>query len=93
MWPFDERSKLLRALSNLAFYNDKGIDYSRHKPEQVESERAAGIAKILELVAIVGPGSLPSEFLQAVESGDVASDFTGRYIDLVKTHWASRGAP
>ena len=93
MWPFDERSRLLRTLSNLAFYNDKGIDYSRHNLEQVESERAAGLAKIRELVTSVGPGSLPSEFLQAVDSGDVASDFSGHYVDVVKKHWASRGAP
>ncbi len=93
MWPFDNHSKLLRALAKLAFYNDKGIDYSRHTSEQVESERIARLARIRELVATVGPDSLPSEFLQAVESGDIASDLTGRYIDLVKAHWANRCAP
>ena len=93
MWPFDNQSKLLRVLGSLAFYNDKGIDYSRHNPEQVESERTAGLAKIRELVAAIGPDFLPSEFLQAVESGDIAADFTGHYIDLVKAHWANRGAP
>ena len=93
MWPFDDRSKLLRVLGGLAFYNDKGIDYSRHKPEQVESERKAGLARIRELVAAIGPDRLPTEFLQAVESGDIAADFTGQYIDLVKAHWANGGAP
>ena len=91
--PFDNRAKLLRLLGNIAFYNDKGIDYSRHSPVQVESERAIGLAKVRELVAAIGAESLPSEFLQAVESGDVATDFTGRYIDVVRTHLGNCDAP
>lgn len=84
--PFDNRSKLLRLLGNIAFYNDKGIDCYRHNPAQVDSERAIGLAKVRELVAAIGPESLPSEFLKAVDSGDVATDFTGRYIDVVRAH-------
>ena len=89
----DSQAKLLKVLGNLAFYNDKGIDYARHTPEQVESERAAGLVRIRELVAAIGSASLPSDFLQAVESGDIAADFTGRYIDVLRAHLANRGEP
>jgi len=91
--PFDNRAELLHLLGNIAFYNDKGIDYARHSPAQVESERAMGLARVRELVAAIGPESLPLEFLQAVESGDVATDFTGRYIDVVRAHLGNGGAP
>lgn len=93
MWLFSKRAKLLRLLGHLAFYNDKGIDYARHNPDQVEAERASGLAKIRELVAAIGPGSLPQDFLQATESGNVATDFTGQYIDLLRAHFGSRDAP
>ncbi|WP_454832678.1 hypothetical protein [Pseudoxanthomonas wuyuanensis] len=93
MWPFSNRAKLLRILGRLAFYNDKGIDYARHNPDQVEVERASGLAKVRDLVASIGPESLPQEFLQAIASGNVATDFTGQYIDLLKAHFASRDAP
>ena len=93
MWPFSKQAKLLRLLGHLAFYNDKGIDYARHSPAQVEAERASSLAKVRELVATIGPESLPRGFLQAVESGDVAIDLTGQYIDLLKAHFGGSGAP
>jgi hypothetical protein len=92
MWPFDTQAKLLRLLGNLAFYNDKGIDYSRHTPDQVSAERAIGLTKIRELVAAIGFASFPNDFIKAVDSGEVASDFTGKYIDLLKAHFGRRGA-
>lgn len=91
--PFDNRAKLLHLLGNIAFYNDKGIEYSRHSPAQVDSERTIGLAKVRELVAAIGPECLPSEFLQAVESGDVATGFTGHYMDVVRAHLGSYDAP
>jgi hypothetical protein len=45
------------------------------------------MAKLRELVAAVGPDSLPPAFLQAVDSGEVATDFTGQYVDLLKAHF------
>ena len=94
MWPLGKPAKLLRLLSNLAFYNDKGIDYARHSPTQVQAERAAGLAKVKVLVAAIGPDSLPTDFLQAVQSGEVAIDLTGQYIDLLRAHFRDhRSAP
>lgn len=93
MMPSENRAKLLQLLGNLAFYNDKGIEYSRHSPARVESEREMGLASIRELVAAIGPENMPTEFLQAVESGVVATDFTGHYIDVVREHLALRDAP
>ena len=87
MWPFGNRARLIRLLNHLAFYNDKGISYARHSPAQVQAERASGTAKLRELVATIGPDSLPPTFVQAVDSGDVATDLTGKYIDLLKAHF------
>ena len=35
MWLFSNKAKLLRLLDRLAFYNDRGITYARHDPDQV----------------------------------------------------------
>ena len=93
MWPFSKQAKLLRQLGHLAFYSDKGIDYSRHSPDRVKAERASGLAKIRKLVAVLGPESLPPEFLEAVASGNVATDLTGQYIDVLKAHFGGGAAP
>ena len=93
MWPFEKQAELLRLLGHLASYNDKGIDYARHDPSQVEEERSIGLSRIKELVAEIGPDSLPQEFLQAVASGAVATDFTGKYIDILKPHVRNPGVP
>ena len=93
MWPFGIRSKLKRELDRLAFYNDKGIDYSRHNPAQVEVERAKRIAAIRKLVAEIGAAKLPHSFVTALESGELATDLTGEYLDQVKAHWRKSSAP
>ena len=87
MWIFGKRSKLLKQLDRLAFYNDKGIAYARHNPAQVETEQAIAMAKIRALVFAIGPNSFPDSFIAAVESGAVATDITGQYIDLLKAHF------
>ena len=89
---FRQSSKADSPTPNLAFHNDKGISYARHSPAQVETERTAGMAKLRDLVAIVGPDSLPPDFLEAMRSGDVATDLTGQYIDHLKTHFRDAGA-
>ena len=93
MWPFGIRSKLKRELDRLAFYNDKGIDYSRHNPAQVEVERAKRIAAIGKLAAEIGPASLPQDFLAALDSRELATDLTGKYLDQVEAHWRKGSAP
>ena len=93
MWPFSKPAKLLRLLDRLAFYNDKGISYARHTPYQVEVERASRLVKIKDLVAAIGPESLPSAFLEAIESGNLAEDITGQYSELLMAHLRQRRAP
>ncbi|GEM_PF-4359361 len=93
MRPFSKEVKLLRTLRALAFYNDKGIDYARHTPAQVETERSIGLTKIRGLLAEIGSDGLPDDFLRAVASGDVASDFTGQYFDLAKAHFDAGTSP
>jgi len=92
MWPFGARARLVRALDSLAFYNDKGISYSRHSPAQVEVERAARLDRIRELVGSIGAERLPSEFLAALDSGDLAVDMTGQYVAAVRAHLRRRHA-
>ena len=87
MWLFGKKPKLVRALDSLAIYNDKGIDWSRHTPEQTTAERSSRLAKIEALVATIGRSSLPQEFVAALDSGQVARDGTGRYADSVKDHF------
>lgn len=86
--PFTARSRLVGALDGLAFYNDKGVAYSRHNEERAQLERHIAIANIERLVATVGESAVPTEFLQALRSGEVANDLTGKYADLVKDHFA-----
>ncbi|RYG98360.1 MAG: hypothetical protein EON58_07335 [Alphaproteobacteria bacterium] len=93
IWPFGVRSKLLRELDKLAFYNDKGIAYSRHNDSQVESERSARTARIQQLVAAIGQDCFPSAFLEPLSSGLVATDMTGAYHRLVKDYFRNRSAP
>jgi hypothetical protein len=92
MWSCGKEATLLRTLERLAFYNDKGIAYARHTPVQVEAERTIGLTRIKELVAEIGVDELPAAFLRAVASGDVARDFTGKYIDLIAAHLDRRDA-
>jgi len=54
MWPFSAKAKLLRALESFTFYNDKGIAYARHTPEQRDAERAERLATIQSLIEQIG---------------------------------------
>ena len=92
MWPFGTKAKLVRALDSLAFYNDKGIAYARHSPEQVELDRTVRLAKIHDLVATLGAANLPQEFLAALDSGDLVTDLTGQYAIAVRAHLRSGSA-
>ena len=93
IWPFGTRARLLRELDRLAFYNDKGIDYSRHNAAQVSAERAARIKNIETLVSAIGENHLPGPFLADLRSGALATDMTGGYIRLVKASFHSGSAP
>lgn len=86
MWDSDKRAELVGLLGSLAFYNDKGIDYARHDAARIEVERADGMAKVRALVAALGAHNLPTAFLDAVESGEIATDSSGRFANLVKGH-------
>jgi hypothetical protein len=87
MWFFGKKHQLIRALDSLAIYNEKGIDWSRHTPEQTVAERLSRLAKIQVIAATLGRDALPQEFMSALDSGEVASDGTGRYVELVKDHF------
>jgi len=88
MWPFMNRfrrQRLISLLGNLAFYNDKGIDICRHSPEQQSRERAEGLAEIRSLVDTIGRQSFPTEFLAALDSGEVGEDGSGRWLEVIES--------
>ena len=87
---FGRKRKLYKALESLAIYNDKGIDWARHSPGQVQAHRAASVQRVKELVEALPPSAVPPEVLEALQSGDLATDMTGRYAQLLK---GSRGQP
>jgi hypothetical protein len=84
---FSSKGKLIRALDSLAIYNDKGIAWWRHTPEQSEAQRCERMEKIENLISKVGEGALPPEFLKALRSGVLATDDTGLYVDKLKKHF------
>lgn len=90
MWLFGAKARLVRALDKLATYNDKGIYWSKHEPEQVAAARAAYIAKVMSLAAQVGVNNLPAALVSAFESGALATDGTGKYVVAVKAHFRHR---
>jgi hypothetical protein len=84
MWPFSAKRRLIRQLDHLAFYNDKGVAYARHTPDQAEEERRAKLETIRKLVAEVGEQAFPTEFIDALRSGKLAHDGTGKYVDMAR---------
>jgi hypothetical protein len=88
---FGRKSKLYKALDTLAIYNDKGIAWSRHTPEQTRHMREDYVAEIDRLVEELGPSSLPQLLLDGLESGAVATDLTGVYAQAVKEHFGRTG--
>jgi len=46
--------------------------------------------EIENLIAEVGTSSLPQEFLNAVQSGDLSTDGSGLYVDNLKEHFRQR---
>jgi len=93
IWPFGTRARLLRELDRLAFYNDKNIAYLKHDDAQVQIERVASTTRIEKLVSEIGRNHLPQPFLTALGSGYVATDVTGHYFRLVKSHFRNASAP
>jgi hypothetical protein len=77
-------SQLHRELHSLAAYNDKGIEWTKATPEQVEVQRASSMRRIRELVAQIGALNLPDELLRGIDSGAVSVDPMGHYAVLVR---------
>jgi hypothetical protein len=80
----DAREQLAVVLDSLAGYNDKGFAWSGHDAARVEAYRAAQLAGIRALVAQVGRERLPAAFLDALDDGRVATDFTGRWGEMLR---------
>lgn len=85
--PFTARSRLLSAVDRLALYNDKGIAWSKHTEAEVQAKRTQDMEKIQALVSRLGESNLPQEFVGAFRSGTLATDLTGNYVDVLKSHF------
>lgn len=85
MWPFSKRARLLRMLEKLALYNDKAAIYARHTSQQSHTEPSQGQRYRCSHRC---PESFLPEFIEAIKSGELASDFTAKYIDLLKAQFA-----
>jgi hypothetical protein len=78
------REQLIVLLGSLAGYNDKGFEWSGHSSARVEDERAKAQAELESLVSRIGEANLPAAFVQALRSGEVARDASGRFHNLVR---------
>jgi hypothetical protein len=88
MW-FSARSRLRRELESLALYNDKGIAWGGHSPEQVTAERTARVARIEKLVQRVGTANVPPQLTGDMFSSTLESDSTGKYVKMMD-EWGQR---
>lgn len=85
MWPFGKKAKLCRSVEKLAIYNDKGAAWAGHSDTEIAKHRAASVEKIRLLVEDIGRQSLPQDFLSAIDNGDLATDLTGQYYEMLKS--------
>ena len=90
MWSIGKKAKLRKAVALLASYNDKGAYWSGHTEADIAEARDKALIRIRILVERIGEESLPSTFVSAIQSGELANDDTGRYVDLLTEHWAAR---
>ena len=90
MWGFGKKARLRKAVALLAAYNDKGAYWSGHTEADINEARDKALIRIRVLVERIGEESLPSTFVSAIQSGELANDDTGRYVDLLTEHWAAR---
>jgi hypothetical protein len=86
MLPFGKKGKLCRDVEKLAIYNDKGIAWAGHSESQVAEHRAALMARIRRAVDELGRGSLPTEFVSALDGSVLEQDGTGRFHETLRNH-------
>ncbi len=92
MWPFSKRARLLRLVKDLAVFNDKGVWWGKYTLQEAHDMRTAKIAKVKSMMSKLDRESLPTQFLEAVESGALAVDSTGRFIDVLENHFRGLSA-
>jgi len=71
-------------LENLAFYNDKGFEWSGHTDQELTKERQKAQNQILLYIEKIGEHAFPLQLLEALKNGEVISDFSGKYVEVTK---------
>lgn len=87
LFAFTSLARLHATVEQLAAYNDKCRYQQAHSELQVKQERAEIRRKVDRLVARIGEASLPDEFIVALHQGEVDTDATGRYAQMLKRHF------
>ncbi len=79
------KRKLVSCVDELAVYNDKGMHWRSHNSVQVAAERK----RLIDLIKIqldkLGTSDAIEQLNIAIETGLLAVDDEGKYIDIAKT--------
>ncbi len=75
----------MKLLNELCFYNDKKAAWMEHDENKIEKVRDRYLQDINSQLFILGKDKFPEEFLNAVETGKLSTDLTGKYYDIAKT--------
>ncbi|WP_019030181.1 hypothetical protein [Colwellia piezophila] len=79
------KRKLVSCVKELAIYNDKGMHWRSHDTAQITAERKRLICLIqIQLDKLENCDSL-KQLQQAIETGALAIDDEGKYIDIAKS--------
>lgn len=79
-----QKRKLVSLIKELATYNDKGISWRLHNEEQVKKEHRRLLDSIKNKIDLIGLELIPKKLIQALESGKLKTDLTGKYIKYAK---------
>jgi hypothetical protein len=84
------RERLVKVLGEIALYNDKGCEWSRHSPDRITQEQAKAQAQIDRLVGEIGEAAFPAELLNGLKTGLGARDASGDFKKEVERWFSSR---
>jgi hypothetical protein len=79
------KRKLVNCVDELATYNDKGIHWRNHDAAQISAERKRLIYLIQIQLDKLDDSDEVKQIQQAIETGVLATDDEGKYIDVAKS--------
>jgi hypothetical protein len=79
------KRKLVSCVDELAIYNDKGMHWRSHDTAQIAAERKRLTCLIQIQLDKLDNCDVVTQLQQAIETGDLAIDDKGKYIDIAKS--------